>query len=247
MRRTRLIVLLMLLPIWAAADACFDFDAWKTALINGETAQAEAIIAKATTDCGCQSDVDKCIALPGQTILATPTWLRETITRFDRWRQEMSANCGALPEKKKLQRETKAKCYQKRAQAFSEGLAGETYGSLLRPIPITIAENYVERLGVGDDPDDRSQSLEERYGREIAGIGRRICKLTEELHKQEILLQQVRRRGQFNQAEKVRREKELIESIKNLRDLIRDLRDKFQRLSGESFDPFTFCADQGGL
>lgn len=239
----RLLVVLLLLPLIAVADQCFDYDSWRQALVTGNFEQAGAIVMRARQSCGCETEAERCINLPGQATPASPRLLNDTTLRIQRWTEQLAVLCGSLPETSEREQQAKVECYRKQAEAFSLGLLGEQYGNLWRTIPPEIADRYTKQWGesIESTPVNSDERLEGRYSQEAIIVGRQICRITEKLHESEQLLQQVRRRGNYRPADKRKRELELTEAIKAMREQLTHLKRKFRSITSKNFDPFIFC------
>lgn len=237
------LLLLLLLPALVGADEpCFDYNAWKQAVIAGDSEQARNLVLQSQAACHCASIEAACLPLPGTGKPASVQFLTKTSHRLKNWSETLAAACDAMPETSTAAKRSKATCYRDRALLFSEGLAGEEHGLLLRLLPGQIAAKRIEQLAVEPDPVRTPSTPLERFNHEAQVIGKQICNLSARLSNQEVLLDQVRRRNPRHRPEdKVKREKELVESIRQLRDMIRALKKKFRLLTGENFDPYTFC------
>ncbi len=234
---------LLLLPMLVGAEeTCFDYDAWKQAVIAGDLEQARQVVLQAQTACRCASIESACLPLPGTGKPTSVQFMTKTALRLQNWTETLAAACDALPEDTDAEKRSKVNCYHDRAQVFSEGLAGEEHGSLLRLLPEQIAARRIVKLNVGPAPPLQTEDPRTRYKHEARVVGKQICDLSARLAEQDVLLDQVRRRNPRHRPEdKLKREKELVESTRQLRDMIRALKKKFRLLTGEDFDPYTFC------
>ena len=237
------VLLLLLLPaLLGAEEPCFDYTAWKQAVIAGDSELARNLALQSQATCHCASIEAACLPLPGTGKPTSVQFLTKTSRRLKIWSETLAAACDAMPETTTAEKRAKATCYRDRAQRFSEGLAGEEHGLLLRLLPEQIAAKRIEPLAVEPEPPRTPGESLERFNHEAQVIGKQICNLTARLANQEVLLDQVRRRNPRHRPEdKMKREKELVESIRQLRDMIRALKKKFRSLTGENFDPYTFC------
>ncbi len=243
MRKRWFFLLLLLLPaLVGAEETCFDYDAWKQAVIAGDLEQARGVVMQAQTACHCTAIDSSCLPLPGTGKPTSVQFLTKTALRLQNWTETLAAACDALPDAVEAEKKSKADCYHDRAQVFSEGLAGEEHGSLLRLLPEQIAAKRIVALNVSPSQPPPMEDPRERFKHEARVIGKQICDLSARLAEQEVLLDQVRRRNPHHRPEdKLKREMELVESIRQLRDMIQALKKKFRLLTGENFDPFTFC------
>ncbi len=242
MKRAAWLLLLVGAALAIAAD-CFDFAAWRQAVVNGESALAQQVIDRAVATCACGSETNDCLALPGTTVLVSPRFLREAAGRFADWTAQITAACGPLPEASEDERKAKTACYDQRAAQFAEGLRGERDSAVLATLPQAIAERLTRGWRVaGSTPETTPVSLRERFGAEMATTAEQICSLSRKLIETEQLLDNVRRRGGAAPNEKLRRERELEKAVKFLREQIEALKRKFEHGTNELWDPLKFCS-----
>jgi len=237
-------LLILLLPVLAAAD-CFDFAAWRQAVTGGEFDLARQMIDRAVSACSCASEDAECLTLPGRVVPVSPRFLREMTARFADWTAQLAAACGSLPESNDDDRRKKLACHQQRAGQFAEGLRGEHNGAAFADLPAAVAGRLTRSLGLSS-PETTPQTtpLNERYSAEAMTVGQQICALSRKLQESEDLLEQVHRRGNFAPNERRRREIELEKAIKALHEQISALKRQFEHLTGESFDPISFCGGE---
>jgi hypothetical protein len=239
MKRAARWLLLLLLPALAVGAECFAFTAWRQAVIAGDFDLARQVIARAVAACGCASDATECLALPGRATLVAPRLLRETTARFAAWTTQLVAACGSLPETNADERRQKVACHDQRAQQFAEGLRGEPNAAVFADAPPAIAERLTRSLRTAATTPTPGPA--DRYNEEALTTGRQICALSRKLLEAEDMLEHVHRRGESAPAEKRKREIELENAIKALHEQIDDLKQKFERLTGEPFNALAFC------
>jgi hypothetical protein len=234
------VVALAALAAAARADDCAHFDDWRQALIAGDAAQADKILAATQKACGCVSEKDNCLSFPGYPQLIPPELWRETGRRLTDWRTETLAKCAPLPESTPAELEAKRQCFASRAKAFAEGLGGENFGRTLAPIPWAMVDANLKQLG----PAPMAPAADKKakvFTAEATTIGKQICDLSRELEDAADKLERVKRRGMEVGNTKQRRVDELETEIHDLTDLIVGQKRKFRELTGDSWNPFDFC------
>jgi hypothetical protein len=232
----------MLLPAVAAAADCFDYAAWRQAVVEGDLARAGALVTGAKAACQCASDDTGCLPVLGSSRVVSVNWLNDAAQRLTAWRKVLVDACQKLPESTPEQQQAKRTCYQEHAQTFADGLAGEVNGQALAAIPPLIAQGLGANLGQTTNPTlpgDKPPPKE--YSDEVKGIGRQICSLTERLEDDKDKLDRVRRRGSEAGAAKAQRMAELEDEIRTVSEMLLTLKRKFRSLTGEDFNAFDFC------
>jgi len=234
------IFLIFLLPVAAGGEeACFDFAQWRQAVVTGDEAAARGAIDAAVPACGCADENADCLQLPGSPRMIAPRDLRQATERLLSWRGELNVRCSALPNRTPDEQQARIACYRKNAKVFSEGLGGEPYAAVFSPLPEAIAMSLEPAIAT-----DAPESAEEKnYSIEARVIGERLCVLNEKLFEAKDLLTRVQRQGGGSK-HRVEREGELIELIEELTGSIAELKAKFQRLTGETYNAFDFCGPQ---
>jgi len=245
LRRNILFFVLIFLPLAAGADDCFDFSAWQAGIVKGDAAAAETALAAALSACDCADETDKCLVLPGQTVPTTPGRLRAHAKRLLDWRADLDARCARTDVPAGEREPKRRECLITQATAFSEGLAGEPDGGVLRDIPKAIVREMLPG-GEGDVGDDGLPEVtpEKVYSLEAQTIGKQICRLTLRLDESNVMLDRVLRQTTLPGAERRNREMKLKAAIKELTETIVALKKEFTQMTGEPFNPFTFCSDE---
>jgi hypothetical protein len=233
-------ILLLLLMSSAAAHAaeCIPAEKWRQALIAGDAAAVEKLIADGQKACNCASDQDNCLRFPSYSQLTSAAAWREASKRLLDWRTETFAQCGPLPQTTPAEEQAKRKCFETRADAISEGLGGEAFGRALAPIPRTMIDKAVANLDPGKPIG--SSKKEKEYTEEEKILGRQICSLITDLEDATDKIDHVKRRKESS-PDKDRRLKELETEIHDLTEAIVIQKNRFAGLAGESWSPFPFC------
>lgn len=235
--RRLLLILFFLLPAAAfGAEACFDFAQWRLAVIAGDEAAAWGALAAAVPACGCADENAACLQLPGFSQMISPADLRRSTERLLSWRRELNVQCNVLPSQTAKEKETRSACFRQKAREFSEGLAGEPFSAVFSPLPGEIAQSLDPSL---TDP-SAAKKEEKHYSPEARIIGERLCSLNEQLFQAKDLLSRVQRQGGGSK-HRVEREGELLDLIEELTGSIAELKLKFRRLTGETYNAYDFC------
>jgi hypothetical protein len=234
------LALLVAAPV--AAAPCLDFDAWRAAVIAGDADTARGAIITAQTACGCADDAALCLGLPGFSEVTSPKELRDTTDRLLQWHASLVGVCDRQDADPERETELENACYSSRARVFSEGLAGEKYGRLWAPIPLEIAGQLVPKSENGQPlPGGVEARPKKEYSYEIQKIGRQICTATIRLEQTKQRHERVLRRTSMVDGDKRAREIELLEEIKDLSELISNLKRDFRQKTGETFTAYDFC------
>ena len=238
-----ILVLVLLLPAGAMADDCFDFSAWREAVVKGDESAAAAAIQAGRIACGCTEATHTCLALPGFSRPVSPADLEEITARLFAWRKGLPDRCRSTDTDPGARREQEQKCYKRLSLAFHEGLLGEEYGRLFAPMALEVSRDLLtgETSGATPPPGGIEPRVKKTYRREVRMIGEQICRLEVRLHENKGKLERVKRRGNQNVAAKRQREAELIKLVKELSDLVLRLRHEFRQKTGESFNAYDFC------
>ena len=227
----------------ATDENCFDHERWRQAVRDGDAEAALDALEKGVGECVCETETNSCLPFPGSGKLLAPAWLRDVTERLVDWQKTVQKSCGSLEESDKEKEQAKWKCYQDQARTFSDGLAGEADGRLISSLPLEIAEKWSHHLTQppqGSKANDQAPTAK-NYSNEAQEIGRRICLLDTRLQETQEILGRVKRRGSMTAAENQRRAEELEKVVKELNGSLLELRTKFQRLTGEVFNPYSFC------